>query len=327
MCQLSDRIMDVRKDFVKAVSMRWAADGVVIPTNLMRGVFVTSAVENLDESGRYEFHGTAMTLTGHPTQDNMGEDPPPLDYNVPEGTSVELPVDFEFVPYLNECAGDITLSLSGIETIQPSFPDDYINAVNDGARLKHMHKVLAGKQGELQDIPMTCSGFFARVAIMLDQGPVWVFFLLLLFLRKSSINGNAKTCNVYVKKATSFVNPVQIPVIVVDCPLYAIQKKCQRRYPQEVGESEMVCMMGFLHIEMASQECGGSLLAGSVWDRMFTQPKIVTPGVSASLLGGKHVTRTRYAYQLTLAWLHMLKLQAYAEHCQLIWGPHETMDM
>ena len=65
--------------------------------------------------------------------------------------------------------------------------------------------------------------------------------------------------------------------------------------------------MGFLHIEMASQECGGSLLAGSVWDRMFTQPKIVTPGVSASLLGGKHVTRTRYAYQLALAWLHMLK--------------------
>ena len=89
----------------------------------------------------------------------------------------------------------------------------------------------------------------------------------------------------------------------------------------------MVCMMGFLHIEMASQECGGSLLAGSGWERMFTQAKIFTPGVSASLLGGKHVKRTRYAYQLTLAWLHMLKLQAYAEYCQLIWGPHETMEM
>ena len=130
-----------------------------------------------------------------------------------------------------------------------------------------------------------------------------------------------------VKKVTSFVNPGQIPVIVGDCNLYGIQKKYQWRYPQEVGESEMVCMMGFLHIEMASQECGGSLLAGSGWDRMFTQAKIFTPGVSASLLGGKHVKLTRYAYQLTLAWLHMLKLQAYAEHCQLVWGPHETMEM
>ena len=44
-----DRIMDVRRDFVKAVSMRWGADGVVIPTNSVRGVFVTSAVDNFDE--------------------------------------------------------------------------------------------------------------------------------------------------------------------------------------------------------------------------------------------------------------------------------------
>ena len=72
------------------------------------GVFVTRTVDNLDESSRYEFHGRAMTLTNHPTQDNMGEDPPPLDYNVPEGTSVELPVDFEFAPYLDKYAGDIS---------------------------------------------------------------------------------------------------------------------------------------------------------------------------------------------------------------------------
>ena len=48
-----------------------------------------------------------MTLTSLPTQDNMG-DPPPLDYNVPEGTSVELPVDCEFVPYFDEYADDIS---------------------------------------------------------------------------------------------------------------------------------------------------------------------------------------------------------------------------
>ena len=60
---------------------------------------------------------------------------------------------------------------------------------------------------------------------------------------------------------------------------------------------------------------------------MFIQATIFTPWVSASLLGGKHVKRTHHACQLTLAWLHMLKLQAYAEHCQLIWSPHETTVM
>ena len=180
--------------------MRWAVDGVDISTNAMRGVFVTSAMDNLDESGRYEFHGTAMTLTSHPTQDNMGEDPPTLDYNVPEGTSVQVPADFEFVPYLNECAGDITLSPSGIGTTQPSFPDDYINGVNDAAWLKHVHKVLAEKQGELQDIPVTYSGFLSHCRGSDNVRPRTAVDVFPFFLRKSSINGNTKTCNAYVKK-------------------------------------------------------------------------------------------------------------------------------
>ena len=64
------------------------------------------------------------------------------------------------------------------------------------------------------------------------------------------------------------MNPGQ--VIVGDCPLYAQQKKCQWVYPGEVGETEMVSFMGLLHIEMTSHECGGRLLAGSVWERMFS---------------------------------------------------------
>ena len=59
----------------------------------------------------------------------------------------------------------------------------------------------------------------------------------------------------------------------------------------------MVCLMGFL----ASQECGGKLLAESGWNRMFSLADIFNSGVAASLLGGKHIKRTRYSYQLTLA--------------------------
>ena len=82
-----------------------------------------------------------------------------------------------------------------------------------------------------------------------------------------------------------------MPVIVGDCPLNAIQKKCQWRYPHQVGESEMVCMMGFLRIEMASQECGGSLLAGSGWSRMFKQGKICTP-VSVNISSRRQARET-----------------------------------
>ena len=78
---------------------------------------------------------------------------------------------------------------------------------------------------------------------------------------------------------------------------------------------------------MMSQECGGKLLAVSGWDRMFALAKIFNTGVAASLLSGKHVKRTRYAYQLTLAWILVLKLQAYEEYCQEGYEPHESMEM
>ena len=98
-------------------------------------------------------------------------------------------------------------------------------------------------------------------------------------------------------------------------------------YPDEVGRAKIVCFIGVLHVEMTSQECGGKLLGGSGWERMFSLAKVFTPGVAVSLLAGKHVKRTRYAYQLTLAWLHVLKVQAYDEYCHEGYGPHVTLEM
>ena len=83
-----DRVMDVRRCFARAVSKRWAEDGLVVPTNAKRNVFVTSAVDNTDESGRFALHGTAITLTSHATHDNIGEDPPPLNLDVLKVTTI-----------------------------------------------------------------------------------------------------------------------------------------------------------------------------------------------------------------------------------------------
>ncbi|KAK2159307.1 hypothetical protein NP493_1729g00032 [Ridgeia piscesae] len=89
----------------------------------------------------------------------------------------------------------------------------------------------------------------------------------------------------------------------------------------------MVCFMGFLHIEVTFQYCIGKLLTGSGCDRIFSLAGIFTTGIATSLLAGRHVKRTRYAYQLTLAWLHILKVQAYDHYCRDGYGPHEHMEM
>ena len=71
---LYDRIMDVRRGLAQAISRRFAEDGVVVPSNIKRGVFNNGGVDNIDESGRIELHGTAIFVTNHLTRDNMGVD-------------------------------------------------------------------------------------------------------------------------------------------------------------------------------------------------------------------------------------------------------------
>ncbi len=78
---------------------------------------------------------------------------------------------------------------------------------------------------------------------------------------------------------------------------------------------------------MASQEFGERLLAGSGWKRVFSTATVFTPGVAISLLGGKHVKRTYYAYQFTLTWLNTLKMQAYDEYGHDGYGSHEPIKL
>ena len=194
-------------------------------------------------------------------------------------------------------------------------------------RLQHVCQVVLGNATELPTTPVTYSGFFSHSQQPEDIKPRSTVGVFPIFFEKAASMAMQKHAILMAKKAIEFVNPGQVPVIVGDCPLYALQKKCQWKYPDEVGESKMVCFMGFLHVEIVSQECGGNLLAGSWWDLMFFQAKDFTSGVTVSILGGKHVKRTRYAYQLTLVWLHALRVQAYNEYCQEEWGPHVSMEM
>ena len=260
-----DRVMDVRKNFAKAVSKQWDEDGVVVPSNIKRNVFVTSAVDNIDESGRYEFHGTAMTLTSHLTCDNMGDDPPPLNLDLPDGTSIHLPESYSIVPYVEEYAGDINMSPIPAGSGRPSFGEDLPTEIQEDAWLDHVYAVAVEGDGEIQDKPVSYSGFFSSNQDAADVRPSAAVGVFPVFYEKAASMAMQKHAMLMCMKATDFVNPGQIPVIVGDCPLYTLQKKCQWKFPDEVGESKVVCLMGFLHIEMISQECGGNLLAGSGW--------------------------------------------------------------
>jgi hypothetical protein len=107
-----------------------------------------------------------------------------------------------------------------------------------------------------------------------------------------------------VKDAVHHLNPEQIPVIVADQPLYVIAKRVQWFWPETHGEDKMVVMMGGLHIEMNILKLLGDWLRESGWTTALLQAEITTSGRADAMLSGAHVTRTRYAHQVTVASLH-----------------------
>ena len=52
-----------------------------------------------------------------------------------------------------------------------------------------------------------------------------------------------------VKKLTDYLNPGQIPVLACDCPLFAICKGIQWKWPLTNGEDRLIMMFGGLHLE------------------------------------------------------------------------------
>jgi hypothetical protein len=89
----------------------------------------------------------------------------------------------------------------------------------------------------------------------------------LLPLLNESVNSTAMLRHTMgvVKQILLKLNPQQPIVLTADQPVYAHGKQVQWMYPEFYGESNVVMMMGALHIEMAFFNTIGDWLDGSGW--------------------------------------------------------------
>ncbi len=77
------------------------------------------------------------------------------------------------------------------------------------------------------------------------------------------------------------------------------------------GENKFVIVMGGLHIDMSALRVIGDWLEGSGWINALIKANVTTPGRAHSVLESGHITRTRWAHQVTAAALFMLQMEAY----------------
>ena len=72
-----DRVLQLSTDIANAVIDQYEDDGVVCPTILKEGLFTTGNLDNLDHnptftSAQTAFHGTALSMTQHVTDESVG---------------------------------------------------------------------------------------------------------------------------------------------------------------------------------------------------------------------------------------------------------------
>ena len=121
-----------------------------------------------------------------------------------------------------------------------------------------------------------------------------------------------------VMKAVQHLNPGQTAVVAFDQPLYALAKEIQWMKLDTMGEETLVVMLGGLHIELVALKAIGFLLLGSGWTGTVAQARITTTVRAESLATLAHITRTRYAHQVTASSSHILQHRAYKKYSKAV---------
>lgn len=132
-----------------------------------------------------------------------------------------------------------------------------------------------------------------------------------LFLENAHTTAMIQHSTKVIKQGIHYLNPDKTPVIAMDQPLFAIAKQIQWNNSDVYGEDKYVVMMGGLHIEMASLKMLAHWLNNSGWDAALVQADITTPGRADAILKASHVTRSRYAHQVSACTLFICQRRAY----------------
>ena len=228
-----DRVLELSTDMGNSVCARFESEGVVCPPKLLKGVFTTAAVDNIDHNpssvtAQGAFHGTGISLFQHPTSDAPGEEREVVSIdNHPSKTKrlaclpdsytavrpVILPKNEPDVPPLQ---GPFVRICSGMKE---AFSLEY-------KWLEHVRDELNRAISQnISQIPW--AAFHANKLLPNRENQLSRSSLLPLFQEEAA--SAAMICHAIdvITKAVNFLNQGQVPVLACDQPLYAIAKKIQ----------------------------------------------------------------------------------------------------
>lgn len=311
LCISYHRVLEISTQFGQAVVERFLSEGLVCPTVLRKGIFTTSAVDNIDHNpssttAKSSFHGTGISIFQHPSEDNSGEER--------ETVIIGKKPSSKRIPTLPDKYSNVKPAFLKKKPSPPNTPGILMKIPDDDylvESIKDEYEWLNAVHLTSDDLEhVSWSSFHSSR----KRGPsveVSLTSLLPLFQEAAHSVAMIKHAMDKVKEITSFLNPGQTPVITADQPLFVLAKQIQWEWPNLYGENKFVVMFGGLHIEMACFRILGDILRDSGWTGALIEAEIATSGTAESFLACFNVPRTRHAHQVTACALFELLMSAY----------------
>ena len=120
---------------------------------------------------------------------------------------------------------------------------------HEEAWMKAVNDILYVNSDLESGTPTMWSSFHAARSDVVGQPEKSIEALLPLFHDKAATPEMIHHGMNLLKKNTEHLNPQQVPVMVVDQPVYDLAKKLQWTFPDIFGEDKFVVMLGGLHID------------------------------------------------------------------------------
>ncbi|KAL9953155.1 hypothetical protein ACROYT_G040525 [Oculina patagonica] len=217
------------------------------------------SVDNIDHNpssrtAKDSFHGTAISLTEHPTNDFGGIDRNRVLINpdLPKRKTVcNLPEAYTAIqPYGERESKKDYFVPAGCNTNKPQSDVVAENMKSEYQWLTKVEELMEKEKLEEREY-RSWSAHFASLQTA-PPSPIAITSLLPLFEDNAYSKAMIQHSMKLVKEAIAYLNPGQTPVIGMDQPLFALAKQIQWERAETYEESSYVVMIGGLHIEKAS---------------------------------------------------------------------------
>ena len=314
LCIYYDRVLSISTDIGNSVCSQYEQGGVVCPPSLVMNIFTTASVDNIDHNpssttAKDSFHGTGISIMQHPTEEYRGTPrqlPVFNEQTKSTKSNPSLPTSYtEVLPAVLKTNDPIVPHIKTVKL------DKVVSdpLANEYKWLQHFMELFE-KPEVSKDDWVSWAAYEASLQPLFTDGTTNVALMPLFLENAHSVAMILHSMNV-VKAVIHHINLSQIPVLVMDQPLFALAMKIQWNFPDILGEDKFFVMSGGLHIEMVSLKILGDWLQGSGWSNLLYKAGIASSGICDSFLKATHVTRTRHAHQVTAAALYILQHRAH----------------